>query len=271
MNPTKFLIIALIVLSAVSTIESAAVQKCLSPKCRRLAMAQKCLTEKCRRLAKKATPPKEKLVLKATPVSKDTLPPLSAKAQAAKNKAVTSKPSTPAAVLAKKTSDAKKSVSAAKDLKSKALETLKKAQDDILSSRKNIAKLKDDLTKAKNSKSKDTVKDAKIKKIAAALSKEQMTASKAKMTKLNAESAADHANISVATAKSKVPLRKGQEPTKPNPGPPKTHGPYQFYMKSFDGKRVPITKNLLDMNPRDRVDACLKIWCFSRGLKRTYR
>jgi hypothetical protein len=121
MNPTKFLIIALIVLSAVSTIESAAVQKCLSSKCTQTTTAQKCLTGNCRRLAKKATPPKEKLVLKATPPSTSTLPPLSAKAQAAKNKAVTSKPSTPAAVLAKKTSDAKKSVSAAKDSKAKAL------------------------------------------------------------------------------------------------------------------------------------------------------
>jgi hypothetical protein len=264
MNPKKFLIIALIVLSAVSTIESAAVQKCLGPNCRRLAITQNCLTNKCRRLAekKKATPPKEKLVLKVTPPSGDAPPPLSAKAQAAKNKAVTKKPSTPAAILKKKTHDAKKSVADAKKSKTKANATLKKADSDLKSSKEKIQKLRVDLNNAKGSHSKK--KDAKIQKIALALSKEQINVSKAKDTRLKAAIAADHANLSIASAKSRVPPKKGQEATQPNPGPPKATGKHVYYLKR-KGKRIRIPDNLLEMKPVLRVRACLKSWCYSRG------
>jgi hypothetical protein len=270
MNPTKFLIIALIVLSAVSTIESAAVQKCLGPNRRRLAVAQKSLTNKCRRLAekKKVAPPKEKVVLKVTPPSGDAPPPLSAKAQAAENKAITKKPSTPAAILKKKTDDAKKSVDDAKKAKSKAFSTLKKADSDLKSSKHNIHKLNVHLNNAKSSNSKK--KDEKIKKIALALSKEQISHSKAKNTRLIAASAADHANLSIATAKSRVPPKKGQEATQPNPGPPKATGKHVYYLKE-KGKRIKIPENLLEMKPLLRVRACIITWCFSRGKNKSFK
>jgi hypothetical protein len=144
MNPTKFLIIALIVLSAVSTIESASVHKCLGPNCRRLAVKEThCVTYKCRRLVqkKKATGPKEKVVLNQSPPSGDTPPLPSAKAQAAKNKADSKKPSTPAAILKKKTDDAKKSVADAKKAESNAQNTLKKTNSIIKSSKSKIKKI----------------------------------------------------------------------------------------------------------------------------------
>lgn len=133
-----------------------------------------------------------------------------------------------------------------------------------MSSSKNLQKLKYDIQRARHSKSKD--KDAKIKKIAAAIAKENTIASEAKVAKLTAASAADHANVSIATAKYTIPPKKGQEATRPNPGPPKTHGPRIYFLKSEKGgKRVKILKDLLDMKPKMRVDACIKVECFVTG------